>query len=259
MDDFFSRDFDFVCSLGWNCACATYLRRHRLRDCSSPFDWLIFSTFEARIRLLETHFAGFLEKANLHRLPPDVKAPRHGLLPYEDRGDGFVLFHEFPENQPFDEAYEEVHAKYARRIARLYWRVASSQRVLFVWRSPVDHLPAEELVAAQERLSRLFSGSEISLLVVENDMSLGAVREESLAPRVLRLVGPIVPDIDVPDGDVAVNNRIFSRIRSSVARAGHRRDARLRLLVKLLSWPHFSKAGRAEARRRWMQRLQVEM
>ena len=114
-DRLLSQSYDFVASIGYDCHCATMLRKLGLRSCSSPLDWLTTAPFETRIRLLETHFAGFLEKGNMRKLEKGPDAPGKGNDHYEDAATGLRFFHDFREALPFDEAYEQVRAKYARR------------------------------------------------------------------------------------------------------------------------------------------------
>ena len=114
-DRLLSQSYDFVASIGYDCHCATMLRKLGLRSCSSPLDWLTTAPFETRIRLLETHFAGFLEKGNMRKLEKGPDAPGKGNDHYEDAATGLRFFHDFREVLPFDEAYEQVRAKYARR------------------------------------------------------------------------------------------------------------------------------------------------
>ena len=190
--------YDFVVSLGYDCHCATMLRKCGLRSCSSPLDWLTAAPLETRLKLVETRFAGFLEKGNDH---------------YEDTATGLRFFHDFRETLPFDESYSQVKAKYDRRIARLYDNVGKSKKTLFVWCDPMRPLSEDGRAAAESRLRAAFPGKDVRLLSVSSDDD-------------------------------------FSRIKSPLAEAMHRRTERLRLLIRCLTWPHLTRAGRSAARRR---------
>jgi len=208
-----AEEYDFVASIGYDCHCATMLRKLGLRSCSSPLDWLTCAPLETRLRLVETRFAGFLEKGNMRRLEKEPDAPGKGNDHYEDTATGLRFFHDFRETLPFDESYAQVSAKYARRIARLYVNVEHARRTLFVWCDLARPLLEEARLAAEARLRAAFPGRDVRLLAVRSD------------------------------GD-------FAKIRSPLAAAMRRRTARLRLLIRCLTWPHLTRAARSAARRR---------
>ena len=214
-------EYDFVASIGYDCHCATMLRRYGLRSCSSPLDWLTAAPLETRLRLVETRFAGFLEKANMRRLEKGPDAPGKGNDHYEDSATGLRFFHDFRETLPFDESYAQVSAKYARRIARLYDNVAKAKRTLFVWCDYARPLPEEVRDAAERRLRAAFPGRDVRLLAVRSDDD-------------------------------------FAKIKSPLAAAMRRRTAGLRLLIRCLTWPHFTRAARSAARRRLERRWGLE-
>ena len=205
-------EYDFVASLGYDCHCATMLRKCGLRSCSSPLDWLTAAPLEMRLKLVETRFAGFLEKDNMRKLEKEPDAPGKGNDHYEDTATGLRFFHDFRETLPFDEAYSQVKAKYDRRIARLYDNVNNAKRTLFVWCDPVRPLSGEDCVSAESRLRAAFPGKDVRFLSVSSDDD-------------------------------------FGRIKSPLADAMRRRTERLRLLIRCLTWPHLTRAGRSAARR----------
>lgn len=208
-----AEEYDFVASIGYDCHCATMLRKLGLRSCSSPLDWLTAAPLETRLRLVETRFAGFLEKANMRRLEKEPGAPGKGNDHYEDSATGLRFFHDFRETLPFDESYAQVSAKYKRRIARLYDNVGKAKRTLFVWCDYARPLSEEARVSAEGRLRAAFPGRDVRLLAVRSDED-------------------------------------FSKIKSPLAAAMRRRTARLRLLIRCLTWPHLTRAARSAARRR---------
>ena len=211
--DILDAEYDFVASLGYDCHCATMLRKFGLRSCSSPLDWLTAAPLETRLRLVETRFAGFLEKGNMKKLEKEPGAPGKGNDHYEDTATGLRVFHDFRETLPFDESYSQVKAKYDRRIARLYVNVSRAKRALFVWCDPLHPLAEDVRADAESRLRAAFPGSDVRLLSVSSDDD-------------------------------------FARIRNPAASAMHRRTERLRLLIRCLTWPHLTRAGRSAARRR---------
>ena len=106
--DILDAEYDFVASLGYDCHCATMLRKFGLRSCSLPLDWLTAAPLETRLRLVETRFAGFLEKGNMKKLEKEPGAPGKGNDHYEDTATGLRFFHDFRETLPFDESYSQV-------------------------------------------------------------------------------------------------------------------------------------------------------
>lgn len=211
-NELFRNEFDFVVSLGYDCSCAMNLRKLGLRSCSSPFDWLTEADIWTRIKLLETHFADFLEKEHLTKLVKGPNAPGKGNDHYRDEPTGFCFYHDFREDLPFEESYAQVKTKYNRRIDRLYKKISESRHTLWVWRDPAHPLTEQETTEVSNRLAKIFPRNSVSLLVISNDSD-------------------------------------FLRIQNAGARAQRRRTARLRLLIRLLSWPHFSRAKRSAARR----------
>lgn len=206
-------EYDFVVSLGYDCHCATMLRKCGLRSCSSPLDWLAAAPLETRLRLVETHFAGFLEKGNMRKLEKEPGAPGKGNDHYEDAATALRFFHDFRETLPFDESYAQVKAKYDRRIARLYDNVAKAKRALFVWCDLARPLSEEDCASAESRLRAAFPGKDVRLLAVSSDDD-------------------------------------FKLVKSPLAEAMRRRTERLRLLIRCLTWPYITRAGRSAARRR---------
>lgn len=159
--------FDYICSLGSSCLCATALREAGLRLSSGPFDWLMGTSLPFRADLIAHDFAGWLEADDFERIASDG---HFTTIPYRNRKTGFKHIHDFAQGRPFAETYPEVREKYARRIARFYAAVRASRRVLFVWvENPVEseRLPDADVGRARETLSEKFPGVEIDLLIVD--------------------------------------------------------------------------------------------
>lgn len=60
---FIDKNFNYVCSLGTLCHTAYFIKRHNLKKCSYPFDW-IFSNINVVIDCLKDDFKKFLDKDN---------------------------------------------------------------------------------------------------------------------------------------------------------------------------------------------------
>lgn len=248
--------FDFVFSVGRDCACAIHLRRNGLRDMSSPFDWLGFVPLDVRIRLIEGDFGGFLVKRNLRRIdkPDDVDVRCDYYL---DSATGFEHLHDFPRGVPLDESYPRVRAKYDRRIRRFQDRLARGGRALMVWWDKSGRETDETFLEAVERVQAKYPACEINLLVFQHDpaMAAGTSMETRLSERVTKITGCLCPTPSVC-GDFALTGRCLRK----VPRSGRIRKAALsqrlrKCLAKLLSCWHLNRAARRKSRKAWQERL----
>lgn len=251
MKRLFGKTFDFVASIGEDCACAMYLRRHGLRDCSSPMDWVFKASFGMRIDLICSNFAHFMEKDSFRRCDTTgARLADRRNDPYENVETGFWFVHDFPLGVPLDESFPAVKAKYDRRIGRFMRRAASSRNVLFVWWSKDKRILDDQLREARNRIAACFPSTNVHLLAFENDLSAGKTIFADVDERIIRVTGPIVPVAGVTMGDPAVCDPVFARIR----RRGMRTDALKRCLaeafVRVASTFHFSRKKRREARKR---------
>jgi len=247
----FGKTFDFVASIGEDCACAMYLRRFGLRDCSSPMDWVFKASFAIRIDLICSDFATFMEKEDFRRCDTTgARLEDRRNDPYENVETGFWFVHDFPAGVPMDESFPVVKAKYDRRIGRFMRRVASSRNVLLVWWSKDKHLTDNVLREARDRIAARFPASNVHLLAFENDMSARPTRFDDVDEMIIRVTGAFVPVAGVTMGDPAACGPVFARIR----RHGMFRDAAKRWLAeafaRIVSSFHISKERRHEARRR---------
>ncbi len=216
----FAREYDFVLSLGYDCHCASMLRKLGLRSCSSPFDWLTSASIDKRIEILKSRFAGFLKKENLRPIEKWDGAPGKGNDFYEDVLTGLHFYHDFRQEKTFDESYEEVFEKYSRRISRLYSNITSANSTLFVWCDYKNDLPIDSN-HIQKRLRAIFDGCDVHFLHVKSDDE-------------------------------------FKLIRCKGAKKQRRRMKLMRLVVRLLSWPHLTRASRSAARRKLEKKWGVE-
>lgn len=215
-----AKSYEYIASIGEECAAATELRRRGLRDSSSPFDWLRFMPFGERIDLVLRGFAGFLEKDRLEQLPVDPSVPNKGFDHYRDTATGLVFFHDFRRALPFEREYDVVAGKYARRVSRMLERL-KSEKSLLVWYAQRNPPPSPESVAAAEaKLRERFGNENISILVCRDLRELDGVTR----PGALR-----------------------ERLRTSV----------LRFAVRILSAPFFTRERRMLVRRRLSERFHL--
>ncbi len=100
--------FAFCVSLGWFCGTASAMDRHGLRFSSGPFDWY-FSDLPGVLQTIDEDFAEYLQIGHLRTVAGKPKE-------FQDIKYGFYYNHDVKEN--FEKEYEEIRAKYLRRIAR---------------------------------------------------------------------------------------------------------------------------------------------
>lgn len=153
-----NKKYDFVVSIGEDCACAMYLNKFLLRTRSYPFDWLCNAPFETRINLILNDFDGFMEHDNMRWFPK----PSSGLRDmenenYEDTATKFYFYHDFKSGVDFESMFSIVREKYDRRIKRFYDALANSKNVLLVWWSRDKVIPSETLIKAQKLVSKKFN------------------------------------------------------------------------------------------------------
>jgi hypothetical protein len=207
----FGKKFDFIFSLGENCAAATYLRRFNLRYISSPFDWLCNVSLKTRVDLLVNGFNGFLEKQNLCRIEKNRNGdPHHDF--YLDKKLGFKFLHDFPVGKSLDDSFPAVKEKYNRRIERLLQRLKTPQNVLCVWSGYDFPIVYKELQNAISCLSESFPEVNFSLLVIENDMTSSRIKEKQIGDDIIVFTGPFIPDKTLFEGDKTMLNLVYSQI-----------------------------------------------
>ncbi len=207
--------YDFVCSIGENCATAAYLKMCCLRDASYPFDWVAGMPMQLRVDMLLNGFQGFLEKENL--VPEDFypfgqdKETGTPVKTYRDKYTNVIFVHDFTDPIPFDEAFPKVKAKYDRRITRLLKKIQDSKQILLIsrqWKDPYDY---KDVLKMQERLAEAYPDKLINLLLLENDNTKSAPEYVPLSEHVLLVRHALVGK--GYKGNVPNNMSIFSQIR----------------------------------------------
>ena len=165
---FFDKKFDLIVSLGEDCACSSYLRRFNLQDYTYPFDWLTRASFTTRIDLLCNNFEKFLVKENIVRLGfPYNTRQNTDEEEYEDTFLKFNFYHDFNKKLTFEENFQQVKARYNRRIDRFYKISEVSNKILFVWWDRSKNIEENDIIESYKKLSSKFSKNEVYLLIIE--------------------------------------------------------------------------------------------
>lgn len=215
--------YDFVCALGDDCATATYLRMHGLRRMSLPLDWVGWARtgLDCYVDYVCSDFRDFMRLDHLEQIgmSPQFQDKAHDC--YRDRTTGLTIAHDFPAGVPLAESYEEVKAKYDRRIARFYKTMRHVKRVLFVYQTKVRTIDKDAIVSAVTRLRAKFSNDAIDVLAVSNDPSAPHPVFMQVGSGAYHAKGWIYdPDGDRYLGRQQVYDEIFSaiRLRSGIKR-----------------------------------------
>ena len=207
----FNEIFDAVISLGCTCRCAKHLSSMSLRQFSSPFDWVMGSTFECRIDMLCTGFSKYLKYENL---VPREDSPDscEGHRSVDDVKYGFAFLHDFPNLRDVAETYPAVKAKYDRRIKRLLDVLHGDNRVCFVWWSHDQVVDDAVLIESIERIDRVFK-ARIDFLIIENGPSKTPELHRLAEDRIVRIRCSLVTSEYDLFGDKRRCRKIFLALR----------------------------------------------
>lgn len=156
--------YDFAFSLGAACSCTESLRKAVLQFASFPFDWLYGADLRKRTDILAADFKGWLEFDSLCFAHP--ARPGHEFDEYANRDTGLVLNHDFAKDRPLSETFRAVREKYERRVARLFFRIRNSRRVLAVFLSPptIARASDDDLSYCLSQLQRKFPAVVFDIL-----------------------------------------------------------------------------------------------
>ncbi len=102
-----------IISLGSFCSVAQELERMGLRSHSSPFDWLITKQLKTVLALIEHHFEGFLDEAEL------LQSSIYRNV-YKNTTTKIEFYHDFNKYKSLHAQMDAVREKYSRRIERFY-------------------------------------------------------------------------------------------------------------------------------------------
>lgn len=201
------REYDFIVSVGEDCACTSYLRNHNLQILSYPFDWLTKATFPTRLELILNDFENFLNLEDLEFLPkrPEMFNDKYCDY-YENTRNGFYYFHEFPKGIDPKDSIEEIKAKYDRRIKRLNEKIMESEKVLFVWLSHLQSTDDDLIISFHNQIVKKF-GKQIDFLIIENNPSKTGdeVEIKQLSPNVIKY------ELDTASWDVSKNQTLGNK------------------------------------------------
>lgn len=124
--------YDIVYSIGHDCACSMYLRKHNLRVVSGPLDWLTSVPAHNRFDLLLNDFEGFMNQDDFQFVEKNPNIVNDDKCDYyKNTRTGLYFYHDFPVNVPLGQSFPDVEKKYKRRIDRFYQNIKNTN--VFCW------------------------------------------------------------------------------------------------------------------------------
>lgn len=161
--------YDIIYSIGEDCGCAGNLKKHSLRLCSGPFDWLTNAPFEKRTEIILNDFVGFINFEDFHKLSKDSNRVNDNNNDYyQNKRTGFYFYHDFPAECDFAQVFPIVKNKYERRIQRFLDVLKSDKKVLLVWFSKTTATPDDIILEQTSRICKKFN-KIIDFLIIENN------------------------------------------------------------------------------------------
>lgn len=166
------KNYDFIVSLGRDCACSMYLRKNNLQIFSYPFDWLTNVGLDVRFELILNNFKDFLNLEDIKPLAKFTEIPNDNNHDYyQNIRNGFYYFHDFKIDLDINKTFPEVKKKYDRRIKRFYEKIKSSKRILLVWFSHQPNISDSEIINYSGKINRKFD-KKIDILIFENNQEI---------------------------------------------------------------------------------------
>lgn len=216
-----NKKYDIIYSIGTDCACSMYMRRHYLRTTSGPFDWLTHASFKTRMELILNEFKDFI---NIEDLQPLSKDPTmfndESCDYYENKQNGFYYYHDFPKDIPLLSSYSEVKAKYDRRIKRFLNDITKNDNTLLLWLAHKQKVTDEQAQYFTEKLREKYNPN-LDFIIIEHDENKinGEIEELKLAPYLTKykLFTAAFDENNLPLtlGNIENCNKIFSKIKCS--------------------------------------------
>ncbi|MEI7410316.1 DUF1796 family putative cysteine peptidase [Pectobacterium aroidearum] len=183
------KEYDMIYSIGRDCACSEYLKKHGLRISSGPFDWLTNASFEERFTLLLNDFKDFLNPEDFIPLEKDPSVLNDNNCDYyKNKNTNFYYYHDFPINVKFSDSFNKVKEKYSKRISRFYFNVKNKERILLVWFSHYHTTDDNVVIDNCNELCKKM-GKNIDFLIIEHNENLSKdyIEKRKIATNILRV------------------------------------------------------------------------
>lgn len=202
-NDILKGGYDAVFSLGDLCLGAIQMQKNNLRPFSGPLDWMGSPLLPKVIELFEKRFSDFMLEENLRIVG---KATDKMMLVSDDRN--LVM-----SNHDFEIAqnsmtqlltYPQVKEKLDRRVNRLFEKLISAQRILFIRTSA-----SLEETALLQQVLRSIIVNDFRILVVNHGPVTGIV--ENYWP-IDRVYSVVLPNNEIWEGNDALWSQLFKGV-----------------------------------------------
>lgn len=160
--------YDFIASLGEDCACAKILSKLFIRREAGPFDWICGIPFSRRMSLILRDFPNFLNEKYLKKEKGKHPDKNYDLYVHQMYGTRFL--HDFPRNIDLSKSLPAIQKKYNRRISRFQSHLRKEKVLLvFVSKTPYDK---SLLIESMKALNKGNNTGKVSLLYLEHNPCL---------------------------------------------------------------------------------------
>ena len=178
--------YDIVYSIGHDCACSMYLKKHRLRMVSGPLDWLTSVPAHMRFDMILNDFAGFMNMDDFVFVEKDPNIFNDDKCDYyQNKRTGLYFYHDFPAGVPWEKSFDAVAEKYKRRIDRFYQNIRTKTRVLLVWFSHYHDTTNEQWAKfASDFCNKM--GKNVDFLIIQHLENQHTPIQTIIAPNIVR-------------------------------------------------------------------------
>ncbi|MCD8349661.1 MAG: papain-like cysteine peptidase [Planctomycetaceae bacterium] len=152
-------DADLFLSGGLDCTPALQLRRHKLRICSSPLDWMMGYRLADAAELYRTRFETFFQDIREH--PHDSRNRRK----VEDLRHNVISIHHFPLHMTLEEGQRYVRDRVRRHFEHTHDFLSKASRYVVVAKSNESR---EDITQFTDVMRSLYKGDIVFMNISES-------------------------------------------------------------------------------------------
>ena len=178
--------YDIVYSIGHDCACSMYLKKHRLRVVSGPLDWLTSVPAHMRFDMILNDFDGFMNINDFEFVEKDPNIVNDDKCDYyKNKRTGLYFYHDFATGVPLEKSFGAVAEKYNRRIKRFYDNIRNKDRVMLVWFSHYHNTTNEQWADFAGKFCDKM-GKNVDFLIIQHMENQRTPIQTIIAPNIVR-------------------------------------------------------------------------
>ena len=178
--------YDIVYSIGHDCACSMYLKKHRLRVVSGPLDWLTSVPAHMRFNMILNDFDGFMNINDFEFVEKDPNIVNDDKCDYyKNKRTGLYFYHDFATGVPLEKSFGAVAEKYNRRIKRFYDNIRNKDRVMLVWFSHYHNTTNEQWADFAGKFCDKM-GKNVDFLIIQHMENQRTPIQTIIAPNIVR-------------------------------------------------------------------------